>query len=84
MFSEIYGEDHPWVPWVAYPIATAAALGRLDRPHHWASDIFIGATIGHVVGKLVVRYNPFLQRRGITIRPYGDRETTGVAVAFRL
>ena len=84
MFSEIYGEDRPWVPWVGYPIAAASALGRLDRPHHWASDIFIGATIGHVIGKLVVRYNPFLRRRGITIRPYGDPETTGVAVAFRL
>ncbi len=84
VFAEVYGDDHRWVPWLAYPIATATALGRLDRPDHWASDIFVGATIGHLVGKLVVRYNPFLERHGIALRAYGDRQTTGIALAFRL
>ena len=84
VFAEVYGDDHRWVPWLAYPIATATALGRLDRPDHWASDIFVGATIGHLVGKLVVRYNPFLERHGIALRAYGDHRTTGIALAFRL
>jgi len=46
---------HGWVPAVAYTLATGVGLSRIALDRHWASDVFIGATIGHLIGRLVVR-----------------------------
>ncbi len=44
-----------WVPVVAYTLAGGVGLSRVVLDRHWASDVFIGAVIGHFVGRLVVR-----------------------------
>lgn len=44
-----------WVPWVAYSIAGLTSLSRVYQDRHWASDIIIGAAIGHYVTKTVIR-----------------------------
>lgn len=38
-----------WVPPVAYGIATLTGLSRLYDNRHWASDVLVGAAIGHFV-----------------------------------
>lgn len=35
---------------LAYALATASAMGRLDRDKHWASDVLAGAVLGYGVG----------------------------------
>ncbi len=70
--------------YIVYPIATGTALSRLNRPRHWASDIFAGAAIGYFVGKVVTRYNPFLERAGIEVRPVIVGETMGLSVVLRM
>lgn len=43
------------VPWVAYPVATGVAWSRLNDEAHWATDVVMGALVGIVSGRLVVR-----------------------------
>lgn len=49
-----YGH-HGWVPVVAYTLATGVGLSRMTMDRHWLSDVAIGALIGHLVARLVVR-----------------------------
>jgi membrane-associated phospholipid phosphatase len=53
--------DRPLVPIFAYSAASLIGLSRITENRHWASDVFAGATIGYLCGKLVVnnyhRYN---------------------------
>jgi membrane-associated phospholipid phosphatase len=44
-----------WVPVVAYTLATGVGLSRMALDKHWSSDVFIGAAVGHLVARLVVR-----------------------------
>lgn len=58
---------HRFVAPVAYAAATGVGLARMYKDKHWASDIALGAAIGTLSGKLVVRYahgrpNNFIDR----------------------
>ena len=46
---------HGWVPVVAYSLAAGVGLSRMALDRHWASDVAIGAVVGHLVARLVVR-----------------------------
>ena len=39
-------------PIITYPIAALVGLSRIYKGAHWASDVFVGATLGILVGKL--------------------------------
>jgi membrane-associated phospholipid phosphatase len=41
---------------LAYAAATSVGLARMYNDKHWASDIALGAAVGTLSGKLVVRY----------------------------
>lgn len=60
VFAKEY-RDRPLVPIIAYSAASLIGLSRITENRHWASDVFAGATIGYLCGKLVVnnyhRYN---------------------------
>jgi len=45
----------PWVPVLAYALAAAVGLSRVTEDRHWMSDVFVGAVLGHVIARLVVR-----------------------------
>ncbi|TWI86565.1 phosphatase PAP2 family protein [Chitinophaga japonensis] len=53
--AEVYGKDHPWVPWVAYSIAGLTGVSRLYDNRHWSSDVWIGASLGYFVTKTVFK-----------------------------
>lgn len=42
-------------PWLAYPIASLVAWSRLNDDAHWASDVTLGAAVGILSARLVVR-----------------------------
>jgi len=52
VFAEEY-RDRPIVPILSYSVATLIGLSRITENRHWASDVFAGATIGYLCGKLV-------------------------------
>jgi membrane-associated phospholipid phosphatase len=68
--------QHAWVPVVAYTLATGVGLSRLALDRHWASDVAIGAVVGHFVARFVVRNHDRRQR----VVPM--LACTGRAVAF--
>lgn len=54
VISEMYKEDYPMVPYVAYGLASLTAYGRVHNKKHWASDVLVGAVAGHLVTKLAM------------------------------
>jgi hypothetical protein len=54
VFSYEY-RDHIAVPISAYSVATLVALSRLSARRHWASDIFVGSSMGFLIGRNVYR-----------------------------
>jgi len=43
-----------WVPVLAYGAATLIGLSRITENKHWITDVFAGAAIGYLSGRLVV------------------------------
>lgn len=72
-------------PWVAYPIATAVAWSRLNDDVHWASDVTMGALVGIVSARAVVRYG---HRRGGPLERWllldADPRASAVRLGLRL
>ena len=56
VFAEQY-KNSPYVPPIAYGLATLAGLSRVYDNKHWASDVFFGAALGYFVGKSVVNFH---------------------------
>lgn len=69
-FAELYGKDHPWVPWVAYGIAGLTGATRLYENRHWSSDVWVGLALGHFVTKSVFRHHRELEeKKAALLRP---------------
>lgn len=46
MLTIEYGEDHPWVPYAAYGLATGVGFMRMGNNKHYLSDVLFGAGLG--------------------------------------
>jgi membrane-associated phospholipid phosphatase len=44
------------IPVISYSLATLAGISRITEQEHWASDVFVGALIGYLCGKQVVKH----------------------------
>jgi hypothetical protein len=51
----------PWVPPLAYGIATLTSCSRVHDNKHWASDAFVGSLIGYLGAQLTLKSTPRLQ-----------------------
>jgi len=47
--------QHIAVPITAYALATAVALSRLSAQRHWVSDIFVGSSMGFLIGRYIYK-----------------------------
>ncbi len=45
----------PWVKIGVYSLATGVSLSRIGGLNHFPSDVLIGATIGHLIGRYILR-----------------------------
>ncbi len=54
-FSRELKDDAPWVPFVAYPLATWTAVSRVMDRKHWLTDVVAGAALGILVSNVVDR-----------------------------
>jgi len=46
--------NRPIIPILAYSAASLIGLSRISENKHWASDVFIGGILGHLIGRQVV------------------------------
>lgn len=77
--------DHKAVPVLFYSAAALVGISRLTEHEHWSSDVFVGALLGYLSGKQVVKhynnthqYSPSSQpeqkkRTEITFTQYGNQ-----------
>lgn len=47
-------KDKPLVPIISYTLASLIGLSRITENRHWATDVFAGAALGHLIGRQVV------------------------------
>lgn len=84
VFADQY-RDNPYVPPVAYGLASFVGLSRIYSNKHWLSDTFFGAAVGYFTSKAILSYhkrekNDSLSR--LSIQPEVSREMTGLTVKY--
>lgn len=82
VIAEEYGTQ-PYVPPIAYGLASLTGLSRIYDNKHWASDVFFGAAIGYVVGKAVVRYHTPATVQKVQLLPSISQESIGLSAYYR-
>jgi membrane-associated phospholipid phosphatase len=82
VFAEEYG-NNPYVPPIAYGLATLSGLSRIYDNKHWASDAFFGAAIGYFVGKAVVSYHTVLSNSAVKIMPAISQQIFGLRAEYQ-
>jgi membrane-associated phospholipid phosphatase len=43
-----------WVPIVSYSAASLISVSRITENKHWTTDVFVGATLGYLIGRQIV------------------------------
>jgi hypothetical protein len=62
---------------VAYGLATAVAVERVESREHWASDVWIGAVNGRAIARIVMREH---DEKGVLVVPTVVPETGSVGL----
>jgi membrane-associated phospholipid phosphatase len=76
-------DNNPYVPPIAYGLATLTGFARIYDDKHWASDAFIGGAIGYFVGKAVVRYHMVQSGTALKILPTVSKQGFGLMAEYR-
>lgn len=85
VFSEVYGDEYPVVPYLAYGLATVTAYSRMSANAHWASDVLAGAIAGVLITKIVYHFmdKKFTDSKGnryLSFYPSYDKERKSINV----
>lgn len=86
------GDEAPWVPFVAYPLAGWTGLSRVLDEQHYFTDVVAGAALGIFSARLVHRFHertvlPTYRQPGSGVTPRllmsaGRELLVGVSLAF--
>lgn len=81
--AEMY-KDTVWVPILSYSLAAACGLSRITEDTHWLSDVFLGAVLGYVIGKYVVkkRNRLGLEQNKLTVLPVANGNYVGIGIHY--
>lgn len=56
--------DKPLVPIIAYSAASLIGVSRVTENKHWVTDVFVGATVGYLAGKQIVKsYHRYAKKK---------------------
>jgi membrane-associated phospholipid phosphatase len=75
---------------VSYGIASAIAASRLSAQKHWVSDIFVGSTMGFLVGRYLYkthhdsRIDGMVPSRAERMIPQVGFSSRGLALSWQL
>ena len=70
------------IPPLAYGIAALTALSRVNDDFHWASDVFLGSSIGYFTGKAISHFHRDEENR-FAILPMAGGGYSGLSIAYR-
>jgi len=73
--------DSPWVAVTAYSLASLVGWSRIHDDKHWASDVFLGAVIGTVVGRTVVKLHNKNNSGNFKVSPMFNSNIKGIGVS---
>jgi membrane-associated phospholipid phosphatase len=62
-----------WIPPVAYGLAGLVSVSRITQRRHFPSDVFVGATLGYLIGRHVARSaepDAAAERSRLNVSPY--------------
>jgi len=79
-------KDNPYVPPIAYGLATLTGMSRLYSNAHWSSDVFFGAALGYFVSKGVEGFHKddtIKKPNRLTIMPAVSKEMTGLTMRYQ-
>ena len=79
--SEMY-KDSVWVPILSYSVATMCGMSRITEDTHWLSDVFLGAVLGIVIGKYVVKKRNRLGKRKLSFYPTATPRQIGLGIQY--
>ncbi|MBY0504786.1 MAG: phosphatase PAP2 family protein [Bryobacteraceae bacterium] len=82
VFAHEY-QGHRAVPVVAYSLATAVSLSRVGAQKHWPSDIFVGGTIGYLMGRTTFKRHHQDSLRGSRLMPQVGMVRGGAALHWK-
>jgi membrane-associated phospholipid phosphatase len=68
-----------WVPAACYGLATVVGLTRVTEDTHWLSDVFAGAVLGYVIGRMVVRNRD----RRLQVVPTVSGDSLALSLTYR-
>jgi membrane-associated phospholipid phosphatase len=78
VIAEMY-KDHKAIPIIAYTSATLTGLSRIHDMKHWPSDVFFGAVVGTVIGKMIVKS---YKSARLSFMPVFSPESQGFHLAY--
>lgn len=75
--------DSVWAGLAVYGAASAAAIQCVYSDKHWASDVFAGAVLGTVTGRMVVRGAAGHPVKSVYLVPVSGQDLSGALAALR-
>jgi acid phosphatase family membrane protein YuiD len=78
--ATVLAREYHWIAPVAYLLATAVAISRIQEGAHWPSDVIVGAGFGILQGWEAVDLH-LPQHTPVTLVPLGVSNGGGLAIA---
>ncbi len=74
-------QNHIWVPYTMYTLATAAGLSRVTEDTHWLSDVIVGGSLGYAIGNFIHKSH---EKTNWTLFPKfnGDNKEMSLMIRF--
>jgi membrane-associated phospholipid phosphatase len=81
--SELGGEyENPAIRVSVFAYATVVAVSRFTGRNHFASDVFVGSSLGYLIGHFVSGEHRPRRPGSLEVSPLLSRRTAGIAVSF--
>jgi len=76
--------DRPLVKILSYSAASVIGLSRITENKHWASDVFIGGILGHLIGRQVVNnYHRYAKLKSQQATAAKNKNTLSFAPSYQ-
>ncbi len=75
-------KDNVIIPPLAYGLAALVGWSRMNDNKHWASDVFMGASLGYFTGKTICKLHENKDNSNVTIMPDIGTQHSAVMISY--